>query len=93
MRYFMIKVEGMEGWIGYSYEGPVNGIVDFISPLGSDNMTGTDKYSINDLVEITEEEYKTISEPQISWIIEDKNTEAEYGKQLEIVMKRYGLNY
>lgn len=92
MEYFMIK-NGDTGWIGYSIKPVINGMVDFVSPLGCGNMTGTGEYPIEDLIRITEEEYINISTPQVAWILEDMDTQKDYEIQLQKVMKKYNLTF
>lgn len=87
----MINKDDMVGWVGESEKGPVKGMVELISPLGHGNMTGTGEYKVSELVQISEREYVDISMPQVAWIIDDEDVQAEYELQKSIVMERYGL--
>lgn len=92
MEYYMI-IKGDIGWIGYSITPVQDGVVQFFSPLGEGNMTGTGNYPLEELIKITEEEYKDISIPQIAWIMDDEDTQQfEYEMQLKKVMNKYNLS-
>jgi hypothetical protein len=90
-RYYMLS-KGEVGWIGISQDGPVNGRVSIVSPLGHGNMTSTGEYDLSELVEITKEEYMSIATPQQAWIFDDEDgKQEEYEEKLDVVLKRYGL--
>lgn len=91
MEYYMI-IKGDIGWIGYSKSTVQNDVVQFFSPLGEGNMTGTGIYPIEELIKITEEDYISISTPQMAWILDDEETQQlEYEQQLQKVMNKYNI--
>jgi hypothetical protein len=91
MKYYITK-RGDTGFLSYSEEEVIDGFIYVYSPLGPGNMTGDGEYEIEDLQEITEEEYTKVSTLLVSWILDDEDIQDEYEKQLSIVMNKYGIS-